>query len=484
MKNKFGEIISSLGLPQDVADSIVEAWDAQVEQNRKDLKAELVKETASSDMDYVVAAAETIMNEALESHKNEIEAERKAIAEAKQDALSKVRKAKKLFEAAKKAKVLKESSESMKLESVSKFVSDVLAKEIKELREDRERLANEISAEKVALLKQRMNAQKIAETHAKAATKLLVESLQAEIKELHEDRAENKKILESRLQEMEKIMEGVLSSEMQELKEDRQNMMEAVAKLEDLTVRQLTEELSEFQEDKRMLKEERTRLELDAKRKIQEFKEEFVSKTSEAASRVINETLTGELNSLRKGLKEARENTFGRKIFEAFVGEFTTSVFNQNTTAQKLLKKLEESNKNIEKLQKIVTEQEQTLNKKEKALTEAISTAKREKVVSSLVSSLGGVQKRMMLSLLESVETDKLEKEFNRYLPQVLERKIEPRKVISESAVTKHLKESNGNRVQRESVVVENINTETVETENFVDIEKIIASAGLAKKNS
>ena len=67
-------------------------------------------------------------------------------------------------------------------------------------------------------------------------------------------------------------MEGVLSSEMQELKEDRQNMMEAVAKLEDLTVRQLTEELSEFQEDKRMLKEERTRLELDAKRKIQEFK--------------------------------------------------------------------------------------------------------------------------------------------------------------------------------------------------------------------
>ena len=78
----------------------------------------------------------------------------------------------------------------------------------------------------------------------------------------------------------------------------------------------------------------------------------------------------------------------------------------------------------------------------------------------------------MMLSLLESVETDKLEKEFNRYLPQVLERKIEPRKVISESAVTKHLKESNGNRVQRDSVVVENTNTETVETENFVDIEK------------
>ena len=203
MKNKFGEIISSLGLPQDVADSIVEAWDAQVEQNRKDLKAELVKETASSDMDYVVAAAETIMNEALESHKNEIDAERKVIAEAKQDALSKVRKAKKLF-AAKQAKVLKESSESMKLESVSKFVSDVLAKEIKELREDRERLANEISAEKVALLKQRMKAQKIAETHAKAATKLLVESLQSEIKELHEDRVENKKILESRLQEMEK----------------------------------------------------------------------------------------------------------------------------------------------------------------------------------------------------------------------------------------------------------------------------------------
>ena len=59
MKNKFGEIISSLGLHKTL--QIASLKRAQVEQNRKDLKAELVKETASSDMDYVVAAASTII---------------------------------------------------------------------------------------------------------------------------------------------------------------------------------------------------------------------------------------------------------------------------------------------------------------------------------------------------------------------------------------------------------------------------------------
>lgn len=484
----FSDIISKLGLPAELVTELQEAWESQVEKNKQEALAEAKQlNESSSDVEMMVKAAEAILTETLKSEKEQNAELRNQLKEAQDQALVKVRKAKQLYEAAKQYSTKQKELMEQKAGVYEKFMNGVLAQEIKELKEEREEAAKNVAAERVKLLKQKMRQEKVFETQVKAMQKLMVETLQAEIAELHASRKENKEILESQLAKLGELQNEVLTTELAELKEDREKMFESVGKLENLLVRQLTEELSEFQEDKRLLAEQKVQLEQDAKRKIQEFKEEFVNKTSSAASRVVNETLHNELSALRQGIKEARENTFGRKIFEAFVGEFTTSVFNENTTARKLMKKLEESSKNIAKLQKIVGEQQVTLNNRDKALNEAIETSKREKTVSKLVASLSGVQKRMMVNLLENVETSKLEKEFNRYLPQVLERKIESRKVaLSEDAVKKtHLAESTGKRPQHKAVVAEPKQvTEAAVEEDFNDINTILANAGINKKQS
>lgn len=482
MNKQFSEIVAQLGLPSELAQELKEAWDKEVDANKEAVRAELsTQSNLSEDSDYMVKAAEAILNETLTKEKESVEAERNKLIEQQKIALSKTRKAKQLFESAKQyAKNQKEVVES-KAGIYSKFVNETLATELKEFRSERDAKMQELSEERVKLLKQRMRQEKLDENRSKVMNKLLVSTLKEEMAELHADRKQNKNILESRLKDVEQLQQNVLESELKEFKEDRQKVFETLNKLEDLTVKQLTEELSEFQEDKRALHEQKIQLELDAKRQIQEFKEDFVKKSSNAASKVVNETLYSELSALRQGIKEARENTFGRKIFEAFVGEYSSTIFSERSEVQKLIKQLEESNKNVNNLQKIVNEQQVSLNKTKEQLNETTQSSVRKDKINKLTQSLGGVQKRMMVSLLESVDVNKLEKEFNRYLPQVLERKVETRKVINESAKpNRQLKESTGARKRDDSVVAKPQEVE----EDFSDINKIISSAGITKKHS
>lgn len=478
---KFSEIVSTLGLPAELAQELKEAWDAQVETNKEELRAELSSQSSlSEDTDYMVKAAEAILEETLKKEKESVQAEREKLQEQQKVALEKTRKAKRLYESAKQFALKQKENVEAKADIYAKFVNETLATELKEFRLERDAKMQELSAERVKLLKQRMRQDKLAENRTKVMDKLLVSTLREELEDLHADRKKNKKVLEAELKKLESVQQQVLEAELKELKEERQQVFEALTKLEDLTVKQLTEELSEFQEDKRALQEQKIQLELDAKRQIQEFKEDFVKKSSDAASKVVNETLYIELSALRQGIKEARENTFGRKMFEAFLGEFTTTIFSERSEVQKLLNQLSESNKNLQNLQKIVNEQEVRLNKTKEQLNEATVKSARKEKITKLTQSLSGVQKRMMVNLLENVQTDKLEKEFSRYLPQVLERKIETRKVISESKTPNNkLKESTGTRKLNESVVAKPREVE----EDFTDINKILSSAGIKKQS-
>ena len=495
--------------------------------NKKEALAESKTAGNSPDVDIMVKAAEAILTETLQAEKEKNIALRNTLKESQRQ-----------LQLQQKNKMRKHLDEKVKKDVAifGKFMNDVLAKEIKELKEEREADSKGVATERVKLLRQNMQQSKLFENQVKVMQKLMVDTLHTEVKELHSDRKKNNQILESRLNTLQKmqrevlatelaefkqeretltdilhegikqqqreiikkdkIMEGnlatvqkvqreVLSTELAEFKQERDHMFETVGKLENLLVRQLTEELSEFQEDKRLLSEQKIQLAVDAKRKIKAFKEEFVTKSSSAASKVVNETLHNELSSLRQGIKEARENTFGRKLFEAFVGEFTTSVFNENNTARKLMKKLSDADKNVSKLQKIVSEQQVTLNKSDRALNEAIETSKREVTVGKLVSSLSGVQKRMMVNLLENVSTSKLEKEFNRYLPQVLERNIESRKVVigGDAVIKTQLTESTGKRTQHVAVTARPKQGNNVE-DDFNDINEILVNAGINIKQS
>lgn len=454
MKKKFADVISSLGLPQDVVTDLTEAWNSQVEENKKALREEM-SGGDTTDMVYLTQAAEALIKETLEVQSKEAERIKQEVVAEQERAVSKLRKANKVYAIVKeKTKALEESLERQ-AQAASSFVAEVLTKELKEFHESRREDVANLRKELAESKREREELKRIEQKRAKEAHSFVIETLQDEIRELHDD---------------------------------RKRMLESVEKLEYVTISQLSEELSEFQEDKRALKEARIELELDAQRKIQDFKDEFVKKTAPAAAKLVSETLHSELTSLKQSLNEARENNFGRRIFEAFAAEYSSSVFNENSLNSRLHTQLKESSKNIAKLQAIIEKQSSELNTKERKLNEAVETATREKKLGKLVSSLTGVRKNMMLRLLESVETDKLEKEFTRYLPQVVgsdikeETKQQVRLDESKSGSMKpvrKLSESKGQRTTSKHLAEK---LEQKGQVDYSDIDEIIKKAGIGNK--
>ena len=62
---------------------------------------------------------------------------------------------------------------------------------------------------------------------------------------------------------------------------------------------------------------------------------------------------------------------------------------------------------------------ESTSKEKSRLIDESI--AKREKIMNGLISPLGKDQREIMSDLLESVQTDRLQKSFDKYLPSVID---------------------------------------------------------------
>jgi hypothetical protein len=86
------------------------------------------------------------------------------------------------------------------------------------------------------------------------------------------------------------------------------------------------------------------------------------------------------------------------------------------------------------------------------------------------MAPLGKEKKEIMLDLLESVKTEKLEESFNKYLPSVLDESPRARKTLSESVVKEHT----GNK----ATVVK---AEADDNTDIVELDVIRKLAGLSK---
>jgi hypothetical protein len=119
------------------------------------------------------------------------------------------------------------------------------------------------------------------------------------------------------------------------------------------------------------------------------------------------------MTQFKRDIKAARENNFGRKIFEAYASEYMTSYLNETSEVRKMQKQLDEAHKKITETETILES-----TKVEKSRVE--DKAKRESALNELLAPLSGDKKEVMNNLLESVQTDKLKDSFNKYLPHVM----------------------------------------------------------------
>jgi hypothetical protein len=260
-----------------------------------------------------------------------------------------------------------------------------------------------------------------------AIDQMITDRLTAEIQEFTEDRAQlaeaKAKYAVAIREHADKLNGFVLKSlakEITELHSDQKVMAENFAKLEQFIVEALAKEIADFYEDKKDLAETKVRLVKEAKEQFALLKGKFVKQSAELVESVVTKGLTKEIVQLKEDIDQARQNDFGRKIFEAFTAEYQHSYLNEKSETSKLLKVVAEKEYQLAEARKAVTEKQQLIESKEQEIARAQAVAQRKEVMGELLGPLNKDQKEIMSELLESVQTSKLRSSFDKYLPAVL----------------------------------------------------------------
>lgn len=310
----------------------------------------------------------------------------------------------------------------------------------------------------------------------KEAIKKELEEFAEDKSRVAEDRVRYKRAIKEHAKMLDTFINDVLSKEIRELREDRKAQKQNFGKLEEFVLNQLTKELNEFHDDKRALAEQKVKMVREGKKVIEEARRNFVKKSAAKLETMVEGVLRKELTTLHEDIQTAKENEFGRKIFETFASEFMTSTLSESTQVAKLAK-------DIMGLKAQLAEANEANSAKDKALLEAKRSAKiasdlseRKAIMSEMLSPLNRGQRELMGTLLESVKTNQLKAAYKKYLPSVLAEDTETaskKATLTESKTASNKttsREVNGNKPR-------SAQTETGGSADIIELRKL---AGLS----
>jgi Mn-dependent DtxR family transcriptional regulator len=312
-----------------------------------------------------------------------------------------------------------------------------------------------------------------------AVDKFISEKVEAEISQIAEekqslanDRVKYTKAISEHAKVLDKFVTEMVAKEVKELRADRTRTSEHVTKLDNFVAEQLATELSEFHEDKKSLVEQKVKMVREGKKQLAEAKKDFIKKAADKVENVVNGVIVNEVKSFRDDITKARENDFGRRIFEAFANEFGMSHLNEAKEIKKIQKQIAEMETKLNESKQVIAEKEDTVKLTESKLRIAEDQMNRKETLNELMAPLGKEKKEIMSDLLESVKTSKLEESFNKYLPSVLDGETpRAKKTLSESVTSEHT----GNKA---TVVTE---ADDKSADDVVEIDMIRKLAGLSK---
>jgi hypothetical protein len=224
-------------------------------------------------------------------------------------------------------------------------------------------------------------------------------------------------------------------------------MAQSYSKLEEFVVEALASEISEFHEDKKDLAETKVRIVREAKTHIAKVKTDFIKRSADIVSETVAKTLTKEISALKEDIDVARKNDFGRKIFESYASEYSTSYLNEKSDTARLLKILASKDKQLKEAKVYATKAKQLAESTRVEKKKLEESVKRENILSDLVTPLAKEQRDIMKDLLESVQTDRLRSAFDKYLPAVINGNSPAKK----KATLIEAKEITGNRPQTQA---------------------------------
>jgi len=303
-----------------------------------------------------------------------------------------------------------------------------------------------------------------------AIDRMVTESLTTEMAEMKDEKA---KLAKDRVKQVNKMKESAdkfnnfmvtkLAEEIKDLRVDRQVQTETVEKLEKFVVKALSEEIKEFAQDKQDVVETKVKLVAEARAKLEQLKTKFVTESSEKMTTAVAKHLKAELSQLQEDIKVARENTFGRKIFEAFASEFGATHLNENAEIRKLVDAIKEKDQQIAEATDKLNETTQLVESRDQEIVTIKESNERQAKLDDLLAPLNDEKAEVMINLLEGVQTKKLESAFNKYLPAVLNENVVKSK---KTTLTESVKEVTGDKDKQVEVKQD-------ENGNIIDLRKL-----------
>ena len=281
-------------------------------------------------------------------------------------------------------------------------------------------------------------------TMVEALDRMVTENLTTEIEQIVEEKkalAEDRAKFVARMREtsgtFDKFLVKQLAEEIGELHGDRTKQASIVEKLEEFVVKQLAEEIHDFQEDRQDVVNTKVRLVKEARGQFGKLKKTFINRSSELVKEAVTKHLTNELTQLKEDIAAAKENNFGRRIFEAFSSEFSASYLNENQDIKKLEAQVSATGEALTQAEVVIAEKDQLIKSKEDEVDVIKESVERKEIITELLKPLNKEKGAIMRDLLESVQTSKVKNAFDRYLPAVLDgaapKPIKGKKVINES---------------------------------------------------
>jgi hypothetical protein len=306
-----------------------------------------------------------------------------------------------------------------------------------------------------------------------ALDKMVSEGLSTEISEfqserqaMNEDRVRAKQKLSENAAKFNNFMVTKLAEEIKELRSERKIQLESQQKLEQFIVHALAREIKEFTQDKQAVVEAKVKLVAEGRKQLETLKSRFVAESAKRMNESVAKHLKSELGQLKEDIKVARENDFGRKIFESFASEFSVTHLNEKAETRKLMQSLAHKDKQIAESYTTISNAKKLIESKEREVKIIKESNVRKNAMDTLLGTLNEEKAKIMKDLLESVQTPRLQAAFDKYLPAVLNNiteKKEPKKqLISES-----VREVTGDK----SAVKQQVEVEV--RDNVIDIKRL-----------
>jgi len=357
------------------------------------------------------------------------------------------------------------NDKSTLVEAMDNMLTDAIKAELNEFAEDRKAvISQKAKLSKATLEAKKVYGAKLAE-HSKLLNAFLAKQLKEEIAEFHADR----KQLESQRKQMAKEVKTIKESA-------RKAVADRIEKLEGFVLKNLSEEITEFQIDKKALVEQRAKLAAEGKKQITETRANFLKKATSVVDKTLNEVIKNEMVQWRDDIKVARENNFGRRIFEAVAAEYMASYLSEGSEVKALKAQLDESKKKIAESISLAQKQQKLMESVEAKARMASDRAVRLETLNELLSPLNREKKAVMGEMLKDIKTASLKEAFNRYLPAVMNgsnQSVPGKVALSETTQTKSVAVT-GDRMNKLSEAL-------MENSTGEDIGQILHLAGLKR---